>query len=147
MDWIRRLDHGQRLWVLFSIIGLVAMGAVVITTYPQANPALARQLISTECKPVRALPANEISPHAMPKERYALYLQCEELFWYRARYPGSDLTLAEYQDRLTKERTTLLTRAFVLWFLGVLALYVLVVVSARTFRWVRRRSETRGSSE
>jgi hypothetical protein len=142
MDWIKRLERWQRLWAAFSIVGLVVTGGVVFQTSPQANPVLAKQLTSAECLPVRALPANEINPHGLSKERYALYLQCADLFWYRARYPESQLTLLEYQQRLETERTRLLTRALSFWLLGIALFYVVALIIVRTLGWTRRGSDT-----
>jgi hypothetical protein len=138
MDWFERRPRWQRVCATLSVVGLVATAAWVFYTFPQVNPKLAKQLTAAECQAISDLPARETNPNTLSKEHYALYMQCDELFWYRAHYPDSALTLAEYQERLKKERQGLIFRALLYWLVGVGLLFVMTFVFVRTFASARR---------
>ncbi len=142
MDGFKRLERWQGLCAALSVVGLLVTGAVVFALFPQTNAKLAKQLTAAECLPVRALPASEISPQALSKERYALYMQCDELFWYRTRYPQSDLTLVEYQSRLKTERQALIVRALLYWLVGVTVLFLTAFVLVRAIKSMRQSVKT-----
>ena len=137
MDWFGRLPRWQKICIALSFVGLLAAIVMVVVNFPAANPKLAKQLAAPECQPVRSLPAHEINPHALAKELYALYMQCDELFWQRARQPQSALTLEEYQNHLDNERRSLLLRAFLSWLAGVAALFLTALLTARTLAWLK----------
>jgi hypothetical protein len=147
MNWIERLERWQKLCATLSVLGLLVTGVIVLIAMPQANQKLAKQLAAAECQSVRALPANETNPHALSKEHYALYMQCGELFWYRARHPEADFTLDEYQDRLRNERQGLLLRALFYWLGGVAVIFLTAFVVVRTFRWARPGSNTHPNTQ
>ncbi len=133
MDFMERLDRWQRVCVGLAVIGLLIAAAWVFLVFPQTDAKLARQLAAPECQPVRALPAEEIKPHGLSKEQYAIYLQCEALFWYRAQHPESSLTPAGYQEQLRSERRGLVARVFLMWVLAVAGLFLVGFVVARAF--------------
>ncbi len=141
MDFMERLGRWQRVCVGLSLVGLLVAGAWVFLVFPQADPKLAKQLTAPECQPVRALPAEEIKPHGLSKEHYALYLQCDALFWYRAQHPESGLTLADYRDRIRSERRGLIARALLTWVLAVAALFLAGFVVARAFVSAKARDD------
>lgn len=144
---MERLDRWQRVCAALSVIGLLAAAGAVFHAFPQTNPKLAQQLGAAKCQPVRALHAEEISPQALSKEHYALYMQCDELFWYRARHPESNLTLSEYEDRIKRERQGLVVRALLYWLLGVAALFLTAFLLVRAFGRGRQDVETHGTME
>lgn len=147
MDWFGRLQRWQKICAALSIVGLLAAVAVVFTNFPPSNPKLAKQLAAPECQPVRSLPAHQISPHALAKELYALYMQCDELFWQRARQPQSALTLEEYETHLKDERQSLVLRALLFWLAGVAVLFVTAFVIVRALAWLRPGSDPPAKSE
>ncbi len=145
MDWFERRPRWQRVCATLSLIGLVATAAWVYYTFPQINTKLAQQLAAVECQAISALPAAQTNPNTLSKEHYALYMQCDELFWYRARYPDASLTLADYEDRLKKQRQELLVRTFLYLLSGILVLFVMTFVLVQTFAPTRR--DERASTE
>lgn len=142
MDWFERRPRWQRVCTTLSLIGLVAVAAWVYYTFPQVNTKLAQQLTAAECRAISALPPEQTNPNTLSKEHYALYMQCDELFWYRGRYPGAALTLAEYQDRLKKERQRLIVRTFLYWLGGVAVLFAMTFMLVHTFASARRDVNT-----
>ena len=76
------------------------------------------------------------------KELYALYMQCDELFWQRARQPQSALTLEEYQNHLKGERQSLLVRALLFWLAGVAVLFLASFLIIRASAWLKPGSDT-----
>ncbi len=144
---MERWDRWQRVCAALSVIGLLAAAGVVFHAFPQTNPKLAQQLAAAKCQPVRALRAEEISPHALSKEHYALYMQCDELFWYRARYPEASLTLAGYEDQIKHQRRGLILRALLYWLLGVALLFLAAFLLVRAFARGRQDVETHGTME
>jgi hypothetical protein len=142
MDWFGRLQHWQRICISLSVVGLLAAIVVVFVNFPADKPKLARQLAAPECQPVRSLPSNQISPHALAKELYALYMQCDELFWQRARHPQSALTLEEYESELKDERQSLLLRVLAYWLTGVAVLFVTAFLIVRALTWLKPGSDT-----
>lgn len=147
MDWFKRLQRWQRLWAVISLIGLAATGLVTASAYPQANPRLVKQMTSAECAAMRSLPSSEINVNALRKEQYALYLQCEDLFWYKARHPDAALTLEDYENHLKKEQMTLVGQASLICLGTIAALYVLLFGIVRAFSWTQRRPETTESPQ
>ena len=147
MGWFKRLEGWQKLWMLLSVVTLAAIGWATTNVYPQANAKLIGQLTSAECAAVRSLPSGEINPDGLRKEQYALYLQCQDLFWYRARHRDAAVTLENYQDRLKNAQAMLIAKAALVW-LGIIAsLYVLLFAFVRFFRWARADSETAHTTE
>ena len=142
MDWLGRLQRWQRICIGLSFVGLLAAIVVVFVNFPAGNPKLARQLVAPECQAVRSLPAQQISPHALAKEMYALYMQCDELFWQRARHPQSALTLDEYEGQLKDERQRLLLRALLFWLAGVTLLFLTAFLIVRALAWLKPSSNT-----
>jgi hypothetical protein len=142
MDWLGRLQRWQKICIGLSFVGLLAAIVVVFVNFPAGNPKLARQLAAPECQPVRTLPAHQISPHALAKELYALYMQCDELFWQRARHPQSTLTLEEYQNELKDERHSLLLRVVFCWLAGVALLFLTAFLAVRSLAWLKPSSNT-----
>lgn len=142
MDWFGRLQRWQKICIGLSFVGLLAAMAVVLVNFPASNPKLAKQLAAPECQPVRSLPSDQVSPHALAKELYALYMQCDELFWQRARHPQSALTLEEYENQLKNERGKLLLRALFSWFAGVVVLFLTAFLIVRASAWLRPGSNT-----
>lgn len=141
MDWFGRLQRWQKVCTGLSLVGLLAAMGVAFVNFPVGNPKLAKQLVAPECQPVRSLPADQISPHALAKELYALYMQCDELFWQRARHPQSALTLEEYENHLKDERRSLLLRALFAWLAGVVMLFLTALLIVRTLTWLKPSSD------
>jgi hypothetical protein len=142
MDWFGQLQRWQRICIGLSVVGLLAAIVVASVNFPAGNPKLARQLAAPECQPVRSLPSDQISPHALAKELYALYMQCDELFWQRARHPQSALTLEEYEGQLKDERQSLLLRVLVFWLAGVVVLFLSAFLIVHALAWLRPGSDT-----
>jgi hypothetical protein len=141
MDWFERRPRWQRVCATLSLIGLVVTAAWGYYTLPQVNTKLVRQLTATECQAINALPAEQTNPNTLSKEHYALYMQCDELFWYRARHPDAPLTLAEYQDQLKKERQRLIVQALLYWLGGVVVLFAMTFVLVQTFASTQRDTD------
>ena len=138
MDWFERRPRWQRVCATLSLISLLLMAAWGYYTFPQVNTKLALQLTVAECQAINALPAEQTNPNTLSKEHYALYMQCDELFWYRARYPDAPLTLAEYQDQLKRERQRSIVQVFLYWLGGVVVLFAMTFMLVRTFAPTRR---------
>jgi hypothetical protein len=147
MNLLERLRRWQKICAGLSIVGLLAAVVVVFIDFPAGNPRLAKQLAAPECEPVRTLPAQQVSPHTLAKELYALYMQCDELFWQRARHPQSALTLAEYEAHLKDERQSLLLRALLFWIAGVAVLFLIAFLIVRASAWLKPRSDTHAKSQ
>lgn len=142
MDWFGRLQRWQKICIGLSLVGLLAAMALVFVNFPTSNPKLAKQLAAPECQPVRSLPSDQVSPHALAKELYALYMQCDELFWLQARQPQSALTLEEYRNHLKGERQSLLVHALLFWLAGVAVLFLACFLIVRASAWLRPGSDT-----
>ncbi len=146
MDRFGQLPRWQKICIGLSFVGLLAAMVVAFVNFPADNPKLAKQLAAPECEPVRSLPAHQISPHALAKELYSLYMQCDELFWQRARHPQSALTLEQYQNHLNDERRSLFLRALFSWLAGVAVLFLTAFLMVRALAWLKPGSDTRAKT-
>jgi hypothetical protein len=145
---LRKLNGWQRLWVLASIVWLMAVGYYSATNYPGARPTFERigrascilgDLYGRDAK--RAI--EQVLPQLASLDENSPR-NCKELFQRIAESGRASQVQEVYGKFLAETRTAFFSRAVAYWVGPVVLAYLMGIAIAWVVRGFRRRAEPGG---
>lgn len=129
-----RLNGWQRLWVVCSVVSLIAAVVIGATSWPARDPQVTAQFASDECRPWLALPAGFV-PDIKPGE------PCEALQRVMFESGTTVRSASDYERWLSERRTKAMMPIALGWISAIAVLYAI----GWSVAWIRRGFAQRGA--